>query len=170
MKKPPKAGEKWVRNTFENRGLGPQIHVGAVVEITFAKGDRVRFSHRGRAEQRMCLAYFLERYEPDDKVSVLGPGDCAAALLAVLRAHRGLPALAKDVGTLAGKVLAKAGRPWTSADWGEAVRALRGNGIMVESHFEGERNWKLGKDDPEYVTAGWPDEGAEAAVKEMCQP
>lgn len=162
----PKAGERWVRNAFENRGLGPQIPVGAVVEITFAQGDRVRFSHRGRAELRMCLSYFLARYAPDLQLSDRGSGDCTAALLAVLRAHHGLPALAHDVRVMAGRVLDEAKRPWTSADWGDAVRWLRGRGIMVEAEFGGATTWKIGKDDPELVTAGWPDDGAEAVLKE----
>ena len=162
----PKPGEKWTRNAFDNLRRGPGLRPGACVEILRVYGHRVMFSHGGRTPMRRSLEYFLARYAPDLQLSDRGSGDCTAALLAVLRAHHGLPAIAHDVRVMAGRVLDEAKRPWTSADWGDSVRWLRGRGILVEAEFGGATTWKLGKDDPELVTAGWPDDGAESVLKE----
>jgi hypothetical protein len=91
-------------------------------------------------------------------------GDACAALLAVLRVRGRSPEYANTMRAWAAQVLTMAGREVNAIAWGEAVRHLRGHGVLVES-TRGQVTWRLGEDMPEVSTAGWPDDGARKVVR-----
>jgi hypothetical protein len=91
-------------------------------------------------------------------------GDTGAALLAVLRVVGRSPEYAGTVRAWAAQVLLDAGRDVDAAAWGEAVRHLRGNGILIES-TRGQTTWRLGDDPIEMSTEGWPDDGARRVLR-----
>jgi len=91
-------------------------------------------------------------------------GDSGAALLAVLRVVGRSPEYAGTVRAWAAQVLIDSGRVVDAYAWGEAVRHLRGNGILIES-TRGQTTWRLGADPLEVSTVGWPDDGAAKVLR-----